>query len=476
MRHRNARWLGAVAALLVMVFAAPLIRARARASSPITFTDGDGIHVLNVQAIDSRQYNVRVSSPALGRAVDVRILLPAGYSDHAASRYPVLYLFHGTSGRASDWVKFGGAEQATAALPLITVMPDAGFDGDGGGWFTNWYDTKTALGPSQWETFHVDQVIPWVDANLRTIARREGRAIAGLSQGGFGSTTYSARHPDLFVSAASFSGAPDIDNNPFVAAGATAIIQATATFLDNVEPDAMFGPRATNEINWQGHDPADLATNMRGVDTWLYTASGAPGPYDPPPPNPYPMGIEFATHESTLNFYDRAQQGGVPVHLVDYGNGTHTWPYWARDLREYLVPLMATFATPPAPPQDMSYRSVDRSWSQWGWTVSLDRQADEQFSSLTYATASGFTLRGAGTATVVTPSLYRPNEALVVSVAGPNATATRTVSADGDGHLRLTIPLGGDNVPAAVARSAVVGDAGVPAWGATAVVGIWPVR
>ena len=52
------------------------------------------------------------------------------------------------------------SEEAPSALSLITVMPDAGFDGNGGGWFTNWYDTNTALGPSQWETFHVSQVIP----------------------------------------------------------------------------------------------------------------------------------------------------------------------------------------------------------------------------------------------------------------------------------------------------------------------------
>ena len=225
-----------------------------------------------------------VSSDALGRAVDVRILVPAGYSNRSRRRLPVLYLFHGTSGRASDWIDGGGAEAATEGLPLIVVMPDAGFDGNGGGWFTNWVDTTTALGPSQWETFHVDQLIPWVDANLRTIAAREGRAIAGLSQGGFGSTTYAARHPDLFISAASFSGAPDIDYNPVVAAGATAVIQATAVGLDGVQPDAMFGSRATNEINWQGHDPADLVTNLRGVDLWLYTATGAPGPYDPPRP------------------------------------------------------------------------------------------------------------------------------------------------------------------------------------------------
>ncbi|MBV8297361.1 MAG: esterase family protein, partial [Acidimicrobiia bacterium] len=363
---------------------------------------------MSATALDSRQYDVQVSSAALGRTVDIRILVPADYAASTA-RYPVLYLFHGTSGRASDWVNLGGAEAATARLELITVMPDAGFNGDGGGWFTNWYDTKTALGPSQWETFHVNQVIPWIDANLRTIANRDGRAVAGLSQGGFGSTTYAARHPDTFVSAGSFSGAPDIDYNPVVAVGATGIIQATAVGLDGVEPDAMFGPRATDEINWQGHDPADLVTNLRGVDLWLWTANGLPGPLDPPQPNPAAMGIEAATHGSTLSFAQRAQLLNVPIHLEDYGNGTHTWPYWARDLTQYLPPLMATFASPPTPPATTSYQSIDKSWLQWRWSVAIQRSPEQQFSALTGASAAGFTLSGTGTANVVTPPFYGPN-------------------------------------------------------------------
>ena len=60
----------------------------------------------------------------------------------------------------------------------------------------------------RWETFHIDQLIPWIDHNLRTVADRRGRAIAGLSQGGFCSMSYAARHPDLFGVALSFSGAP----------------------------------------------------------------------------------------------------------------------------------------------------------------------------------------------------------------------------------------------------------------------------
>ena len=457
--------------MAVAVVATVTLPSSASAGAAPRFADAAGIHVESVTQLSPRQYNVSVSSPALGRAVDVRILVPADYAKNRRRRLPVLYLFHGTSGRASDWVDSGDAEQATEGLPLIVVMPDAGFDGNGGGWFTNWVNTTTALGPSQWETFHVDQLIPWVDTNLRTIAARDGRGIAGLSQGGFGSTTYPARHPDLFVSAASFSGAPDIDYNPVVAAGATAVIQATAVGLDGVEPDAMFGSRATNEINWQGHDPATLVTNLRGVDLWLFTATGAPGPYDDPAaPNPGAAGIESLTHGSTISFVQRAQQLGVPVHLDDYMFGTHTWAYWARDLREYLGPLMNTFAHPQPPPPSVSYQSIDKSWSQWGWSVAVQRSAVQQFSDLSDAQRDGFTLRGVGTADVTTPGFYRPGSVSKVTMDSPFGHTVTTAVADAAGRLHLTVPLGVD-VPEA-GGAAVIGVPSASTTGASTTVSI----
>jgi hypothetical protein len=127
---------------------------------PAELRDGHGIHVESARRLDVRQLDVQVSTAALQHPVDVRIPLPSGYADDPQRRYPVLYLFHGTSGRPSDWINFGNAEQTTAGLPMIVVLPDAGFDGDGGGWFTNWFNGG-AGGQPMWETFHIDQVVPW---------------------------------------------------------------------------------------------------------------------------------------------------------------------------------------------------------------------------------------------------------------------------------------------------------------------------
>ncbi|MDT7536552.1 MAG: hypothetical protein QOI82_137 [Actinomycetota bacterium] len=404
------------------------------APAKVRFRDAPGIHVVAAKQLDARQWNVKVASPALGRPVDVRILLPRDYT--LSRRYPVLYLFHGTSGRASDWVQQGGAEATTDGLPVITVMPDAGFNGDGGGWFTDWVDATTAEGPSKWETFHIADVVPWVDANLSTIRNRNGRAIAGLSQGGFGSTTYAARHPDMFSSVASFSGAPEIARDPQLQVGAAAVIYATAYGLDGVQPEAMFGSAVTNRTNWLGHDPASLIENLRSTSIHLWTATGANGPYDPAP-NPAGTGIEALTHFSTQYFHDHLVEADVPSDYNDYTYGTHTWPYWSRDLQEYVGPMMADFAHPKSPTA-ISYTSIDQRWTQWGWSASFKRAAAQEFSALTAAGQDGFTLSGSGSATVTTPPAYRSGSTAAVTIGGK----TTTLRATHDGRLVITVSLG----------------------------------
>jgi diacylglycerol O-acyltransferase / trehalose O-mycolyltransferase len=243
---------------------------------------------------------------------------------------------------------------------------------------------------------------------------------------------------------ASFSGAPEIDRDPDVIVGATGVIEAIAVGDDNVPPGSIFGSRATDEINWQGHDPSTLMNNLRGMGIYLWTGLGAPGPYDATPPDPAAMGIEYLVHQSTQYFHQHLDEAGIPHFYDDYTNGTHSWGYWARDLREFMQPMMAAFADPTTPPS-VSYTSIDKSWQQWGWSVSWTRATEQQFSTLGAATADGFTLSGDGDARVVTPASYAPGESLSVTVQpSTGAASTTTLAAGDDGRLslRLTLPDG----------------------------------
>ena len=155
--------------------------------------------------------------------------------------------------------------------------------------------------------------------------------------------------------------------------------------------------------------------------------------------------------------------------MNDYMFGTHSWPYWARDLREYVGPMMQTFANPPMAPASISYESVDQSWTQWGWSVSLQRPAAQQFSRLRDAGAGGFTLVGTGTATVVTPPFYAPGSLQTVTLSGLTGMSTSQAAADDSGRLHVTVPIGGDQLPGAIGSAALMGVPDAPPWPATTV-------
>src|SRR3546814_15184446 len=102
----------------------------------------------------------------------------------------------------------------TESLPLIVVIPDGTFDADGGGFYTNWVDQTTSRGVANWETFHTQELVGWIDENFRPTADRSGRAIVGLSQVGFGALPYGAPHPGLYGAVPSFPGAPALSYTP----------------------------------------------------------------------------------------------------------------------------------------------------------------------------------------------------------------------------------------------------------------------
>jgi len=429
----------------IAVLAAALVgagAANAQAAQP-RFADADGLHVTSVKQMDARLTALTVTTSALKGTANIWVLLPSDYAAHPHKRYPVLYLLHGTSGTASDWVKQGSAEATTAGLPLIVVMPDIALNVDGGGWCTDWVNGG-AYGPPEWETFHIRQMIPWVDQNLRTLATRNGRAIAGLSQGGFCSTSYAARHPDMFSTVLSYSGAVETSYDLEAGLGSTAIVNLTELGLDGVAPNSMFGDRISNEVNWAAHDPGVLANNLRGMNIYMFTGNGRAGPLDATPLNPGATAIESLVHEVTVLLHNRLNALNIPSYYDDYGPGTHSWPYWTRDLRGSIGPLMDDFADPPAAPARVTYTSAEPGYAVFGWDVATHRAARE-FSTLADADAHSFRLAGSGSATVVTPPVFKRRATYRLRLRGDRVDSSASAVAGADRRLHIEVPLGPAN-------------------------------
>jgi S-formylglutathione hydrolase FrmB len=455
---RRRHWIGWWAALVAGAAAVSLLVATAgvsgvavaaQTSPTVAFQNGDGISVTSEVQVDPRLINMTVTTPAVAGKLHVDVLLPTNYNP--STRYPVLYLFNGTAGTASDWVNYGQAEQITAGLPLILVMPDASLNDNGGSWCSNWVDQSA--GAANWETFHIDELIPWIDTNLPTIADRQGRAVAGLSMGGFCSTSYAAQFPDLFQTVLGFSPAPDIAYDKEAQAGAAFIIGATEVAEDQVAPTSIFGDPLTDEINWAAHDPTTLAENLADSSILLFNGNGLPGPLDPSPVTdpesletyPGAGAIEGAVDFDTTLFHDQLDALGITSSWDNYGNGTHSWPYWARDLQQSIGTVMADFDNPRPNPSKVTYTTASADYTIYGWHVSMQRTAEE-FSTVEDADWSGFALAGSGSGLVGTPADYTAGGTYDVNIAEENASPVlEQLRADGTGALRITVPLGPAN-------------------------------
>lgn len=142
---------------------------------------------------------VEFASESVGRKMKYNVVLPARY-EQSSDRFPVLYLLHGLTSNYTAWARLGVPHYARP-LDLIVVMPDVGNT-----WYVNWAKSDDGK-KNHWEDAIIKDLIGHVDATYRTIAKREGRAINGLSMGGYGGLMLGLKHPDLFCSIGSHSGA-----------------------------------------------------------------------------------------------------------------------------------------------------------------------------------------------------------------------------------------------------------------------------
>ena len=141
---------------------------------------------------------------------NVPVWLPPSYDETPARRFPVVYWLAGFTStgaslfQGSPWQPSLGDRLARLLAEgrmgeVIVVAPDC-FTRLGG----SQYLDSPATG--RYETHVCAELIPLVDRRFRTIAARDGRAVAGKSSGGFGALLLAMRHPELFAAVASHAG------------------------------------------------------------------------------------------------------------------------------------------------------------------------------------------------------------------------------------------------------------------------------
>jgi enterochelin esterase-like enzyme len=220
----------------------------------------------------SQVWRLTIGAPALDIPPSpTYVYLPPGYDDpaNATRRYPVVYLLHGYPGGPLDWFRAAMVQQVMDAMladhlvqPMIVVAPDAS-----GGWLHD-SEMLNQVGGPQVETYLTSTVIQAVDARYRTVADRDGRAIGGMSSGGYGALNLGLHHQNLYSVILSEMpyGDPGRDalrllggNRALWAANAPDHYLPTMTFHHQMAVDLLSGP-----FDSQRGEAARLAKVLRG--------------------------------------------------------------------------------------------------------------------------------------------------------------------------------------------------------------------
>ena len=157
------------------------------------------------------------NSPALGMERRMTVYTPAGY-ETSGKRYPVFYLLHGMGGDEEAWISLGRTSQILdnliaqgKAKPMIVVMTNGNASQEAApgesslGMKPPTMQLPKTMDGSFGQAF--PDVVKFVDKNYRTLKSKSGRAIAGLSMGGFHSLHISKQYPDMFDYVGLFSAA-----------------------------------------------------------------------------------------------------------------------------------------------------------------------------------------------------------------------------------------------------------------------------
>ncbi|TDB83916.1 esterase family protein [Actinomadura sp. KC216] len=319
----------------------------------------DGAIVIGERRPRRRVLDLAIRSPVLDDVGRARLLLPARWSRDASRRWPVLWLLHGAGagggsssgarpldgggrgledGGHTAWTDHTDIEELTEDADVIVVMPDGGPCGN----YTDWWN-RGGGGTPKWETFHL--------AELRQILERgyragPDRAVAGNAMGGLGALSYAARHRGLFRAAASFSGpVHTLYRDPAGLDVADLVELGVAIGAPSLDWTEVWGDPDEQRAVWRQHNPYDLADRLAGVRLHVSSGDGAPGPYDRRPGTggkaAEPLdAVEALAHTVSQEFAGKLRKLGIPVSAHFY-RGTHTWPYWRRELRATLPALLA---------------------------------------------------------------------------------------------------------------------------------------
>jgi S-formylglutathione hydrolase FrmB len=249
---------------------------------------------------------IELKSAMLGRTINYRILYPIKYyaAEKRDTRFPVVYLLHGLSGQSSNWLDKTRVALYATHYDVFIVMVEGG---------NGWYTDSATVPADKYESYILSELIPDVEKRFRVSTQREGRAIAGLSMGGYGAIKFGLKHPEMFALAASMSGA-----------------FGAASWTERELKD----PGAIRDSLMQTFGPDDSPTR-KANDVFKLAREVSAKKIAPLPYFYIDCGTEDFLFSNNREFVNLFVELKIP-HEFRQLPGAHSWTYWDAQVQEIL--------------------------------------------------------------------------------------------------------------------------------------------
>lgn len=252
-------------------------------------------------------------SHIMPRPVGYCALLPPSYDANPQKKFPVLYFLHGLGGDQSFLVSTGGwgmiedawEQKKFAEFVLITPNGDTSF----------YINSKS--GRVKYEDFFIREFVPGMEKKFRLTGTRSGRAIGGVSMGGYGALRFAFKYPKMFVS---------------VAAHMPALLEQLPHGSQNAGFTAFFGTAfgsPVDEAFWKANTPFVFArtANLSGLK--IYVDCGDQDNY----------GFDAGVRD-----LDKLLTARHVPHTIHIYPGQHDWQFVAQHLLDSLQFQAQAFA------------------------------------------------------------------------------------------------------------------------------------
>ena len=232
---------------------------------------------------------VEIFSDIMNKNIPAFIVIPDSYSGGNDS-FPVILLLHGYGGDYKNWSSKTNLLRQADEFNFIIVCPDGNRN--------SWYLDSPMKPESQYKTFFINELVPWIKKNFRT----NQMGITGLSMGGHGAFYLAIRHPELFDAVSGMSSGVDL------------------TFSTvKWELAKILGPFELYPNRWYDHSVVNMVDLIQEGFMPILIDCG----YDD----------FFIDINRTL--HNRLIEKNVPHTYIEKPGG-HSWVYWVKSLDEHL--------------------------------------------------------------------------------------------------------------------------------------------